>query len=104
MRGLFEAGALPRTYATTSNDDEAVWMQQGRAAFTVYPFARYAQLNRADQSRFPGQIKAVEFPVSEKLKGKRMETVTEFWAMISQLIPATRTLAGVSFVPCRQRL
>ena len=56
-------------------------MQQGRAAFTVYPFARYAQLNRADQSRFPGQIKAVEFPVSEKLKGKRMETVTEFWAM-----------------------
>lgn len=81
MRGLFEAGALPRTYATTSNDDEAVWMQQGRAAFTVYPFARYAQLNRADQSRFPGQIKAVEFPVSEKLKGKRMETVTEFWAM-----------------------
>src|SRR6185312_7402580 len=52
LRDMFVAGALPRTYATTSNDDEAVWMQQGRAAFTIYPFARYAQLNRPDQSRF----------------------------------------------------
>lgn len=81
LRGMFEAGALPRTYATTTNDDEATWMQQGRAAFTVYPFARSAQLNRPDQSRFPGKIKAVEFPASESLKGRRMETVTEFWAM-----------------------
>lgn len=80
LRGLFEAGALPRSYATTTNDDQATWMQQGRAAFTVLPFARYAQLNNKDQSRFPGRIKAIEFPVSRSFGGK-MASVTEFWAM-----------------------
>jgi multiple sugar transport system substrate-binding protein len=82
MRALFEAGALPRSYATTTNDDQVTAMQQGRAAFTVLPFARYAQLNNRDQSRFPGQLKAVEFPLSERLHGKtKMASVTEFWAM-----------------------
>jgi multiple sugar transport system substrate-binding protein len=82
LQDLFKAGALPRTYATTSNDDQVTWMQQGRAAFTVLPFARFAQLNRQDQSKFPGKIKAVEFPISESLKGKApMASVTEFWAM-----------------------
>ena len=82
MRALFEAGALPRSYATTTNDDQVTAMQQGRAAFTVLPFARYAQLNNRDQSRFPGQIKAIEFPPSERLHGTtKMASVTEFWAM-----------------------
>lgn len=81
LRAMFEAGSLPRTYATTTNEDQATWMQQGRAAFTVLPFARYAQLNNKDQSRFPGRIKAIEFPVSETMKGARMASVTEFWAM-----------------------
>jgi multiple sugar transport system substrate-binding protein len=82
LQDLFKAGALPRTYATTSNDDQVTWMQQGRAAFTVLPFARFAQLNRQDQSKYPGKIKAIEFPVSEALKGKvPMASVTEFWAM-----------------------
>ena len=82
MRALFEVGALPRTYATTTNDDQVTAMQQGRAAFTVLPFARYAQLNNREQSRFPGQIKAIEFPLTEALQGKAvMASVTEFWAM-----------------------
>lgn len=82
MRELYEAGALPRTYATTSNDDQVTWMQQGRAAFTTLPFARYAQLNKSDASKYPGKIKAVEFPISASLKGKvEMAPVTEFWAM-----------------------
>ncbi len=82
MHEMFEEHALPRSYATTSNDDQVVWMQQGRAAFTTLPFARYAQLNRKDQSRYPGRIKAIEFPMSETLKGKQsMASVTEFWAM-----------------------
>jgi multiple sugar transport system substrate-binding protein len=82
MRELYEAGALPRSYATTSNDDQVTWMQQGRAAFTTLPFARYAQLNKADASRYPGKIKAIEFPASASLKGKgEMSSVTEFWAM-----------------------
>jgi multiple sugar transport system substrate-binding protein len=82
LRDLFEAGALPRSYATTTNDDQVTWMQQGRAAFTVLPFARYAQLNRQDQSKYPGRIKAIEFPLSDTVKGKTdMAPVTEFWAM-----------------------
>lgn len=86
LRGMFEAGALPRSYATTKNDDQVTWIQQGRAAFTVLPFARNAQLNNPEQSKYPGRIKAVEFPVSAELAGKTpMATVTEAWAMV---IPA----------------
>jgi multiple sugar transport system substrate-binding protein len=82
MADLFRSGALPRSYATTSNDDQVTWMQQGRAAFTTLPFARYAQLNRQDQSKYPGRIKAIEFPMSAALKGKTpMASVVEFWAM-----------------------
>ena len=82
MRELYEAGALPRSYATTTNDDQVTWMQQGRAAFTTLPFARYAQLNKADTSKYPGKIKAIEFPASASLKGKgEFASVVEFWAM-----------------------
>jgi multiple sugar transport system substrate-binding protein len=82
LRGLFEAGALPRSYATTKNDDQVTWLQQGRAAFTILPFARNAQLNNPDQSKFPGRIKAVEFPGAAALKGKTpMSSVVEAWAM-----------------------
>ena len=81
LADLFKAGALPRTYATTSNDDQVTWIQQGRAAFTVLPFARYPQLNRQDQSKYPGKIKAIEFPIAAELKGKvPMASVVEFWA------------------------
>ena len=62
LRDLFEAGALPRSYATTTNDDQVTWMQQGRAAFTVLPFARFAQLNRPDQSKYPGQDQGDRVP------------------------------------------
>ena len=82
LADLFKAGALPRSYATTRNDDMVTWMQQGRAAFAVLPFARYAQLNDSKQSTYPGQIKAAEFPGSKTLaKGKEMHPVVESWAM-----------------------
>ncbi len=83
LRAMFEAGALPRSYATTKNDDQVTWIQQGRAAFTVLPFARSAQLNNPDQSKYPGKIKAMEFPVSAALAGKTpMASVTEAWGMV----------------------
>ena len=82
LRSLFEAGVLPRSYALISNDDQVTWMQQGRAAFAILPFARSAQLNREDQSRFPGRIKAVEFPASTDIPaGAKMAAVVEFWSM-----------------------
>jgi multiple sugar transport system substrate-binding protein len=83
LRGMFEAGALPRSYATTKNDDMVTWIQQGRAAFTVLPFARNAQLNNPEQSKFPGKIKAIEFPSSEAIAGKTpMSAVVEAWGMV----------------------
>ncbi|MER9215498.1 extracellular solute-binding protein [Mesorhizobium sp. M0663] len=82
LADLFKAGALPRSYATTRNDDMVTWMQQGRAAFAVLPFARYAQLNNKEQSTAPGKIKAIEFPGSKTLgSGQEMHPVVESWAM-----------------------
>ncbi len=83
LRGMFETGSLPRSYATTKNDDQVTWLQQGRAAFTVLPFARGAQLNNVEQSKFPGKIKAVAFPGSAAIKDKvPMASVVEAWAMV----------------------
>jgi multiple sugar transport system substrate-binding protein len=82
LADMFKSGALPRTFATTSNDDQVTWMQQGRAAFTILPYARHVQLNRQDQSKYPGKINAIEFPISAALKGKApMSSCVEFWAM-----------------------
>jgi multiple sugar transport system substrate-binding protein len=86
LRSMFESGSLPRSYATTKNDDQVTWIQQGRAAFTVLPFARFAQLNNKEQSKYPGKIKAIEFPVSAEVKGKMpMSSIVEAWGMV---IPA----------------
>ncbi|MET0743722.1 MAG: extracellular solute-binding protein [Microvirga sp.] len=83
LKTMFDSGALPRSYATTKNDDQVTWIQQGRAAFTVLPFARHAQLNNPEQSKFPGKIKVIEFPVSAALKGRTpMATVVESWGMV----------------------
>jgi multiple sugar transport system substrate-binding protein len=82
LADLFKSGALPRSYATTRNDDMVTWMQQGRAAFAVLPFARYAQLNNKEQSTAPGRLKGIEFPGSSTLgAGEEMHTVVESWAM-----------------------
>jgi multiple sugar transport system substrate-binding protein len=82
IRGLFEAGALPRSYATTTNEDQVTSLQQGRAAFAILPFSRHAQLNRPEQSRFPGQIRAMEMPMSAAAPaGLKMAAAVEFWSM-----------------------
>ncbi len=83
LQDLFMAGALPRSYATTKNDDQVTWMQQGRAAFTVITFARGAQMNKPGDSKYPGKIKAVEFPGSEALVKAKMPVaaVSAVWGM-----------------------
>jgi multiple sugar transport system substrate-binding protein len=83
LRGLYEAGALPRNFAATTNEDQVTFLGQGRAAFTILPFARHAQLNRPEASRDAGRIQAIEFPVSSSLPaGTRMAAVVEFWSMV----------------------
>ena len=54
-----------------------------------------AQLNNPEQSKFPGKIKAIEFPVSAALKGKTpMAIGVESWGMVIPTnSPATRTLS-----------
>ena len=95
LADLFQARALPRSYANTRNDDMVTWLQQGRAAFGVLPFARYAQLNNPEQSSVPGKIKAVEFPGSATLPaGSAMAAVVESWAMV---IPANSTDKDLSW-------
>ena len=82
LRGLYEDGAMPRNFAAVSNEDQVTQMLQGRAGFVILPFARHAQLNKADASRNPGRIMASEFPVSSSLPaGTRMATAVEFWSM-----------------------
>lgn len=81
LNDMFKAGALPRSYATTKNDDQVTWMQQGRAAYTMITFARFKQFNDPQQSQFPGKIKAVAFPGSESLPAGQMAGVTESWGM-----------------------
>jgi len=94
LRAMFEAGSLPRSYATTRNDDMVTWIQQGRTAFTVLPFARSAQLNNPEQSKYPGKIKAIAFPGSSSLPaGTPMAAVTEAWAMVMPKNAADKKLA-----------
>ncbi|KKC37404.1 transcriptional antiterminator [Devosia epidermidihirudinis] len=82
MADMFQKGALPRSYATNKGEELLTWMQQGRAAFSVLPFARAAQLNDPAVSNYAGKIKAIGFPISETLKGKvEMSAVVEAWAM-----------------------
>ena len=50
-------------------------MQQGRAAFTVLPFARFAQLNRPDQSKFPGQDQGDRVPDLASAQGQGADGV-----------------------------
>lgn len=87
LAAMFKSGSLPRSYATTKNDDQVTWMQQGRAAFTVLPFARAAQLNNPEQSKYSGKIKAIVFPATKELQDKNqpMASVVEAWGMV---IPA----------------
>ena len=61
MADLFKSGALPRSYATTSNDDQVTWMQQGRAAFTALPFARYAHSTIKTSRSFPATSRRSSF-------------------------------------------
>ena len=99
---MFESGSLPRSYATTKNDDQVTWIQQGRAAFTVLPFARFAQLNNPEQSKYPGKIKAIEFPVSAEVKGKMpMSSMVEAWGMVIPENSHDKELAWKFIARCR---
>jgi multiple sugar transport system substrate-binding protein len=83
LADLYRAGALPRNTATLNNEEIATWMQQGRAAMSIQPFARLASYNDAQKSRFPGRIKPLLPPMAASLQGKVPYAPTvEFWSLV----------------------
>jgi len=82
FRNFFERGALPRNYTTTAIDDQVTALQQGRAVFSILPFARVTQLNDPAASRYPGKIKLMTMPMAQELTGRvPYAAIVEFWAM-----------------------
>jgi multiple sugar transport system substrate-binding protein len=79
---LFRAGVLPRNTPTLTNEEIATWMQQGRAAITVNPYARLVPFNNPQQSRYPGRIKALLPPMAADLSGRvPYASTVEFWSL-----------------------
>ncbi|MBL0930753.1 MAG: extracellular solute-binding protein [Alphaproteobacteria bacterium] len=78
---LFKAGAIPRNFATVNNEEITTWMQQGRAAMTINPYARLVSYNDPALSRYPGKIKASVMPMTAALAGKTpYASTTEYWS------------------------
>jgi multiple sugar transport system substrate-binding protein len=82
LADMFSKGALPRSYATNKGEELLTWMQQGRAAYSVLPFARMGQLTDPALTQYAGKIKVTAFPGSETLSADvPMSSVVEAWAM-----------------------
>lgn len=80
---LYKAGVLPRNTPTLNNEEITTWMQQGRAAMSIQPFARLASYNDPQKSRYPGKLKPLFPPVAQDLAGKVAYAPTvEFWSLV----------------------
>lgn len=84
LRQLFEAGVFPRNFATITTEDVNVWMQQGRAAFSLQSMGRNRIYNDPAKSKYSGKIKTVAVPISASLKSKYdvAPAKVEFWGMV----------------------
>ncbi|HEX6977776.1 MAG TPA: extracellular solute-binding protein [Alphaproteobacteria bacterium] len=83
LADLYRAGVLPRNISGLNNEEVTTWMQQGRAAITVNPFARLVTYNDPKASRFPGRLKAFIPPMTADLAGKMTFAPTvEFWSLV----------------------
>ncbi|MFM7346124.1 MAG: ABC transporter substrate-binding protein [Tagaea sp.] len=78
---LFRAGAIPRNFATINNEEITTWIQQGRVAMSINPYARLVSYNDPALSRFPGKIKASVMPMTASLAGRTpYASTTEYWS------------------------
>jgi multiple sugar transport system substrate-binding protein len=81
LADLFKAGAIPRNFATVNNEEITTWIQQGRAAMSINPYARLVSYNDPALSRFPGKIKASAMPMTAPLVGRTpYASTTEYWS------------------------
>lgn len=80
---FYKAGVLPRNFATVNNEEITTWMQQGRAAMTINPFARLVTYNDPAKGKFGGRFKSLLPPMAADLAGKTPYAPTvEFWSLM----------------------
>jgi multiple sugar transport system substrate-binding protein len=83
LADLYKAGVLPRNTATLNNEEITTWMQQGRAAMSIQPFARLASYNDPQKSKYPGKLKPLMPLMAADLVGKAAYAPTvEFWSLV----------------------
>jgi multiple sugar transport system substrate-binding protein len=83
LSDLYKQSVLPRNLATLNNEELVTWIQQGRVAMSVQPYARLVSYNDPQKSRYPGKIKPFLPPMSAELVGKATFAPTvEFWSLV----------------------
>jgi multiple sugar transport system substrate-binding protein len=81
LADLHKSGAMPRNMNAMNNEEITTWIQQGRVAMTINPFARVVSYNDPATSRAPGRIKAAAMPMAADLVGKvPYAATTEYWS------------------------
>jgi multiple sugar transport system substrate-binding protein len=66
-----------------NNEEITTWMQQGRAAMTINPFARLVTYNDPSKGKYGGRFKSLLPPMAADLVGKvAFAPTTEFWALM----------------------
>ena len=83
LADVYKAGVLPRNFATVNNEEITTWMQQGRAAITINPFARLVTYNDPSKGRYAGRFKSLLPPMAADLVGKvAFAPTVEFWSLV----------------------
>jgi len=83
LADFYKAGVLPRNFATVNNEEITTWMQQGRAAMTINPFARLVTYNDPSKGKYGGRFKSLLPPMAAELAGKLAFAPTvEFWSLM----------------------
>lgn len=83
LADLYKTGVLPRNFATVNNEEITTWMQQGRAAMTINPFARLVTYNDPAKGKYGGRFKSLLPPMASDLVGKvAFAPTVEFWSLV----------------------
>lgn len=83
LADFYKAGVIPRNFATVNNEEITTFMQQGRAAITINPFARLVTYNDASKGKYGGRFKSLLPPMASDLAGKvAYAPTTEFWSLV----------------------
>lgn len=83
LADLYKSGVLPRNFATVNNEEITSWMQQGRAAMTINPFARLVTYNDPSKGKYAGRFKSLLPPMASDLVGKvAFAPTVEFWSLV----------------------